>query len=182
MKYWYDCEFEEYGKTIIPISIGIVSEDDRELYLINKGYMDSYFDIEPYYWKDEPSVISCWLDDNVLDKITDEDVETYGVVYEDWSSKILDFISDGGKYIDRKSIELWGHFGAYDHVLLCQTFGSMVQLPEPIPMWTHDDMQIRNGQRWQDRDLVKFPQHSAISDAKFQKYQWECWTNSASIG
>ncbi len=33
MRYWYDTEFIEDGKTIDLISIGIVAEDGRELYL-----------------------------------------------------------------------------------------------------------------------------------------------------
>ena len=34
MKFWYDCEFLEDGKTIEPISIGIVCEDGREYYAV----------------------------------------------------------------------------------------------------------------------------------------------------
>ena len=35
MRYWYDCEFLEDGRTIDLISIGIVAEDGREYYAVN---------------------------------------------------------------------------------------------------------------------------------------------------
>lgn len=35
MRYWFDTEFIEDGKTIDLISIGVVAEDGRELYLLN---------------------------------------------------------------------------------------------------------------------------------------------------
>ena len=35
MRYFYDTEFLEDGRTIDLISIGIVAEDGRELYLVN---------------------------------------------------------------------------------------------------------------------------------------------------
>ena len=181
MKYWYDWEFEEHGKTIIPISLGMVSEDNRELYLINKEYMMSYAYQEGYHWRGEPSMLTDWLCKNVIDKIPQNDVDTYGVNYDDWGPIVLNFISDKNRYLNREDIELWGHFVSYDHVALAQIFGPMVNLPKPIPMWSHDDMQIRNGQHSPLRDPAIYPEHHALHDAKFQKYQYECWTSSATI-
>ena len=37
MKIFYDTEFIENGRTIELISIGMVAEDGRELYLVNQG-------------------------------------------------------------------------------------------------------------------------------------------------
>ncbi len=182
MKYWYDTEFESDDSTIIPISIGIVSEDDRELYLINKEYMQSVIDLEGYYWRGHASTPSKWLWDNVIDKIPQKDVEQYGVDYDDWGPIIQNFLSDKNRYLQREDIELWAHFSAYDHVMLAQVYGEMINLPKPIPMWSHDDMQIRNGQHTPFRDLAIYPEHSAIADARFQKYQYECWIGSATIG
>jgi hypothetical protein len=52
MRYWFDTEFIENGKTIDLISIGIVSEDNRTLELFNR--------YAPF-WK------ACdWVRDNVL--------------------------------------------------------------------------------------------------------------------
>ena len=35
MRYFYDCEFIEDGTTIDLVSIGIVAQDGRELYLVS---------------------------------------------------------------------------------------------------------------------------------------------------
>ncbi|MGL5060915.1 MAG: hypothetical protein ACRC62_13145 [Microcoleus sp.] len=55
MKYWFDTEFIEDGRTIDLISIGIVAEDDREYYAIN---YDCDF-----------SKASDWVRENVLSKL-----------------------------------------------------------------------------------------------------------------
>ncbi len=52
MRYFYDCEFIEDGKTIDLISIGIVAEDGRELYL-----QSAEFDAEK---------ASSWVQDHVF--------------------------------------------------------------------------------------------------------------------
>lgn len=176
MRFWYDCEFLENGKTIIPISFGMVSEDDRELYLINKVYLENHYVRWPYLWKSEVAATIPWVKDNVLDKIPAEDTKKYGIRWENWGSEIKNFITNGDKFMNRGDVELWGHFSAYDHVVLCQTFGAMIDLPEPIPMFTNDDMTIRNGQASPPRVASVYPEHHALYDAKYQKYQWESWT------
>jgi len=168
MRYWYDFEFEENGKTIEPISLGMVSEDNRQLYLINNTYMRRV-------WEKKHTPIP-WLQENVISKITDEDAAKFGYNIKLFPDLVLRFISDNGKYKSRNEIELWGHYAAYDHVCLAQLWGPMVNLPEPIPMFTNDDMTIRNGQEWPDRDFKLFPEHHALWDAKFQKFQWERWS------
>lgn len=35
-------------------------------------------------------------------------------------------------------VELWAWYESYDHVVLSQLFGTMVQLPNHIPMWTNN--------------------------------------------
>lgn len=170
-RYFYDFEFEEHGETIIPISLGMVADDGRELYLVNKKYMQSYHDLEGYYWKDKyASVMTNWLCINVCDKISREDVEKYGVDYEDWGPVILDFISKNGEIDDRRYVELWAYFAAYDHVALAQVFGPMIKLPEPIPMYTHELMQLLNGRR---TSTAPVDEHNALSDAKWNKWVWE---------
>lgn len=175
MKNWYDCEFESDETTIIPISIGLVSEDNRELYLINKEYMQSYIDLEGYHWRGNPSIITPWLCQNVCDQISQEDVNEFGLDYESWGDAILSFISNDYSIESRDEVELWGWYGAYDHVMLCQTYGRMIDLPQPIPMFTKEIEQIRYGAEELERDLVKFPEHNALSDAKYQRALYEYW-------
>lgn len=35
-------------------------------------------------------------------------------------------------------VEFYGYYSAYDHVLLCSLFGTMMDLPKGFPMYTHD--------------------------------------------
>lgn len=172
MRYWYDTEFDENGERIIPISFAATSEDGRDLYLINKGYLDAYENNKEYYWKGihraEPNK---FVIDNVLDKISAEDVAQYGLPHGEWSDVLYKYLTDNGNVHD---IELWGHFAAYDHIVYCQSFGRMIDLPSPLPMFTNDDMTIRNGQQPPPRGL-DLPAHHALADAKYQKLQFEAW-------
>lgn len=171
MRYFYDTEFEDNGKTIIPISIGIVSEDNRELYLINKHYMNTWFNEEPYRWNNEESNPSQWVIDNVLCNITEEDVEEYGSYVDYWQNHIKRFISDNNTYTHRSEIELWGYYSSYDHVLLAQTFGPMINLPQPIPMFTNDLMSFKKDLKPEQDEAV----HHALYDAQWNKKLWEVW-------
>ena len=175
-RYFYDFEFEEDGTTIIPISLGMTSEDGRDLYLVNRGYMQSYIDLEGYEWRGHPSVLTNWLCINVCDHISQEDINTYGVDYDDWGPIVLDFISDGGTYFERKNVELWGYYVSYDHVALAQIFGPMIKLPQPIPMFSHD----LKTEIIKDRKIDFKPEieHHALYDAKWNKRVWETYKNA----
>jgi hypothetical protein len=102
MRYWYDWEFDEDGQTIKPISLGMVSEDGRELHLIN----------ETYFKQMEKGLVkpNSFVREHVLDKITPEARSFYGRGLNDFGTIILKFISDNGKYRERSEIELWDTF------------------------------------------------------------------------
>jgi hypothetical protein len=140
VRYFYDCEFLEDGKTIELISIGIAAEDGRELYLVNRD--------APWkrIKKDE------WLMANVVPKLP----RPYG----DWRNHmpkrwLIDFHNPAvqgrakiAEVVERfllgddlethEDLELWADYGAYDHVVLCQLFGRMIDLPPGVPMFTND--------------------------------------------
>lgn len=176
MRYHYDFEFEDNGKCIIPISLGIVSDDDRRLYLINQEYAQTYHDLEGYEWRGESSVITPWLCQNVMNKIEPEDVLLDGYPYDNWGNLVLDFISDSGRYTSRDEIELVGWYAAYDHVALSQIWGSMMSLPEPIPMFTRELEDFRKGQLTPARNKEELPEHHALFDAIYQKQIYDAWT------
>lgn len=169
MRYWYDWEFDENGMTIKPISLGMVSEDGRELYLVNESYFD-----QMRHGLAKPNQ---WVKDNVISHISDEAHTVFGHPINAFPIIVKDFISDFGKYRERDEVELWGHFSAYDHVALAQLFGPMINLPKPIPMYTNDDMTIRGFQTPPPRP-DEMLEHHALWDAKYQKLQWEKWTQS----
>lgn len=142
MRYFYDCEFLEDGKTIEPISIGIVAEDGRELYLVNRD--------APWrrIKKNE------WLMTNVVPKLPQPHGDWILHMPKSWpidfhngaikpkaaiAEQVERFLLDDG--LDARDMELWADYGAYDHVMLCQLFGPMIALPRGIPMFTNDFQQ-----------------------------------------
>jgi hypothetical protein len=69
---------------------------------------------------------------------------------------------------------LWADYGAYDHVVLCQLWGRMIDLPEGVPMFT-SDLQTERG-RLGSPDLPSMPnvtEHNALSDAREVKHRYE---------
>lgn len=164
MKYFYDTEFIEDGKTIDLISIGVICDDGREFYLQN---MNCQFDDA-----------SEWVQANVFPSLTDFDIPSLSAVWGHdtsvWmphdriSAALLDFIAAGNNGKDDK-LELWGYYADYDHVALCQLFGTMMDLPKGFPMYTRDLKQ------WCDQlGNPKLPkqgkgEHHALADARWNK-------------
>jgi hypothetical protein len=169
-RYFYDWEFQEQQDpytgltTIFPISLGMVSDDGRELYLVNNSYSQ---------WEYMGLVeTSDWVRENVLNYITDIDRSQCGYNFKRFGRLIKQFIEDtpGGKITDRSYVELWGYYADYDHVALSQCFGSMINLPDSIPMNTMDLKQLVG------RDNIGFSpesEHHALSDARWNKQVWE---------
>lgn len=157
MRYWYDTEFLEDGSTIELISIGIVAEDGREYYAVNRDAPWSRIHADK------------WLSDNVVPSLptdlTDRTYKHHGHIAND----VRDFL-----LFDKKP-KLWAWYGAYDHVVLCQLWGKMIDLPQGIPMFTHDlRAMMDTGQAMmlpkQDDGL-----HNALADARHLKVRYEAF-------
>lgn len=139
MRIFYDTEFHERGSraAIEFISIGMVNEDGDEYYAISSSVQ---------WWAVYKHV---WLRENVLTQLpgkvkhfgngggTFEPDESSGLFLP--PARIAEEVSafcypgsNGGK------VELWAHYSDYDHVVLAQLFGSMVDLPKHMPMYTRD--------------------------------------------
>jgi len=63
-------------------------------------------------------------------------------------------------------LELWADYGAYDHVALCQLWGTMMALPDGIPMWTHDLRQAIELAGNPDLPEQGEGEHNALADAR----------------
>ena len=181
MRYFYDCEFLEDGRTIELISIGIVCEDGREYYAVNaempidriKGHdwlmrnvmptlpvtgrnsLDAYIAQSPNHFP-RPSITMVDIDRTVTC------VKPSRVI----ANEVRDFLlADDESNHDR---ELWAYYSAYDHVALCQLWGTMMNLPDGIPMWTHDLMQA-----WEQAGRPEKPsqkgEHNALEDARWNR-------------
>lgn len=165
VKYFYDTEFHEDGKTIDLISIGMVSEDGREFYAVS-----SEFDTRRV-------AKNRWLMDNVMPSIQHETftvVDFYGapvvrdIYVTDPAVKTREEIRDGIlEFVDGTWPEFWNWYGAYDHVALCQLFGKMVDLPKKFPMFSADIKQLHKEAGSPDMPKQPSGLHNALEDAKW---------------
>lgn len=149
-RYFYDTEFLEDGSTIDLISIGIVAEDGREFYAVN-------LDAD---WSRIHS--HTWLEQNVVPHLP-----SYGG--KAWQTR--EQIRAGVRMFLTGRPELWADYCAYDHVVLAQLFGPMVNLPDHIPMFTNDVRALAGWLRATERDLPPQygNQHDALADARHVK-------------
>lgn len=163
---FYDWEFDENGDTIKPISIGMVDEDGRELYMINRDYIDLVQSGE--------YTPSQWLQDNVLAHISENDYIDYAMPFEFFAPILLDFVSAGGTITSRADVRLWAYYAAYDHVRLAQCWGPMINLPEPIPMFTNELQQYIEDRLPDNQYLAFGPEleHHPLYDAKWNLRAW----------
>lgn len=148
MKIWFDTEFIEDGKTIDLISIGMVREDGATLYIEN-----SECDL---------SRASDWVKANVLPHLTGP------------SAAVPRFrIAQCVKEFAGSQPEFWAYYADYDWVVLCQLFGTMMDLPKGWPMFCLDVQQLAS-----EVISAKLPpqpedEHNALSDAIWAKAAYE---------
>jgi hypothetical protein len=146
MKIWFDTEFIEDGKTIDLISIGMVREDGAKYYAEN---------VECDLSKASP-----WVRENVLPLLggTNPPMRRYMIA------------DDVRAFVGHKP-ELWAYYADYDWVVLCQLFGTMMDLPESWPMYCRDVKQLCD-----DLGNPKLPpqdgEHNALKDALWTKKAW----------
>lgn len=179
MRYFYDCEFLEDGKTIDLISIGIVAEDGREYYAVNRDAP----------WKRIKK--HEWLMANVVPHLPQPHGDWRNHMPKRWlidfhnpAVKGRDTIADQverfllGDDLQRYTdLELWADYGAYDHVALCQLFGPMIALPPGVPMFTHDLQQElrRRGNPTVPEQPAGL--HNALDDARHLKACFDALTS-----
>lgn len=178
MRFFYDTEFIEDGRTIGLLSIGIVADDGREYYavvddteLLNEAAANPWLreNVLPslpvrYYSTRTPA--TCWSWDDVH--------PDYGrVLMRDVIAReVRDFLAPQPLTFDRAdACELWADYGAYDHVALAQLWGPMIQLPPGIPMWTNDLRQeiARLGLTDADLPQQEAGHHNALADARHNR-------------
>lgn len=173
---FYDWEFFEDGRTIKPISIGMVTDDGREYYAVNAAMpMDR---IRHHEWLMSNVVphlpltpasqapLERYLSNSLANRghaydieldVTHPDVKEPSEIADDVRDFILAAAPD---------IELWAWYGAYDHVTLCQLWGKMIDLPKGIPMWTNDLRQERHRLGNPEMPRQAAGEHNALDDAR----------------
>lgn len=151
---WFDTEFIEDGHTIDLISIGMVREDGHYLYLEN-----SECDVKQ---------ASDWVRANVFPRLE-------GGIAEMSRAEIAIAVQ---RFAGEKP-EFWGYYADYDWVVLCQLYGTMMDLPKGWPMFCLDIKQ--EAERLGNPKLPDAGkgEHNALADARWNKSAWEFLQNKA---
>jgi hypothetical protein len=173
VRYFYDTEFLEDGKTIELISIGIACEDGREYYAVNS---------EITTWKLRRRIKRhTWLMDNVIPHLPKPSGDWNNDMPRSWmfnynanevkpraaiAAEVREFLT--GDLPDGTDVELWADYCAYDHVALAQLWGPMVNIPDGIPMFTNDIQSYARlaGISPRHLPLTAGTEHHALADAR----------------
>lgn len=149
MRIWFDTEFIEDGKTIDLISIGLVREDGHYLYLENSEC--------------DRDRASEWVRKNVFPHLEG------GIALMNRAE-----IAAAVRLFVGEKPEFWGYYADYDWVVLCQLYGTMMDLPKGWPMFCLDIKQacVADG----DPRLPEQGkgEHNALADARWNKlaHEW----------
>lgn len=198
MKIFYDTEFLEDGRTIEPISIGMVREDGRTLYAINDELLRPPPGVMPAPGSLYARVIRHeWLMANVVPHLplhapkegmkahapVGSTLEGTGFFHLDPEhpavlpkrlirAQVREFVLGAGEP------ELWSWYSSYDHLVLCQLFGKMSDLPDGFPMHTNDVMTLATlaGGRQPDEPKQLTNAHDALADAWHHEQLWHFYT------
>lgn len=195
MRFWYDTEFLEDGKTIDLISIGIVAEDGRTYYAVS----DEFRRDSRAWWKrwfnrkgslENRVRRNAWLMENVVPSLPRLHGDARNHAPQSWlfdyharevkpprqiAAEVRGFLLlDGGP-------ELWADYGAYDHVVLCQLWGRMIDLPSGMPMFTRDIQQeaARLGFTWDQLPQQDEGLHNALADARHCRVKFDFLAQAA---
>lgn len=155
-RYFYDTEFVERidGHPWIDlVSVGIVSEDgQREYYAVSTEF--------------DPRPALPWVRRHVLDKLPAHSDPA-------WRPRARVRVEVEAFLTADGEAELWAWYGAYDHVALCQLFGTMTDLPRALPRFTRDLRQL-----WEEVGSPPLPPvprdaHDALADARHNLARWQ---------
>lgn len=150
MKYFVDTEFYEDGRTIDLISLGVVAEDGREMYRCSRDA--------------QLHLVSDWVRENVLPKLP-----AYGDrVWRTRGEIALELAGFVDPQIGEKP-EFWGYYADYDWVVICQLFGTMMQLPKHFPRFCRDLKQLSVDVGSPNHPPDPKDEHNAIADARWNR-------------
>lgn len=151
MKYFFDTEFLEDGKTIDLISIGIVSESGETYYACAS---DADWDrIKRHEW----------LSQNVLPHLPVD--QSHWRPKAQIAKEIAQFVGEFP--------EFWADYSAYDWVVLCQLYGTMFDLPETWPMYCRDVQLLKEIAGIKEFPVLNDKEHDALADAMEVKARFD---------
>ncbi len=137
MKIFVDTEFIERGPNypLTLISIGAVRDDGEEFYAVSSDF--------------DEAVCNEWVKTNVLPALGSA------------PRKPVVRIADEFRLFAGQSPEFWADYCAYDWVVICQMYGTMMDLPSGWPMWCHDLRNLAGERQFESKGVV----HNAFDDA-----------------
>jgi hypothetical protein len=173
-----DWEFFEDGLTIMPISVGFVCEDGRELYMVN-----AEANLHAFAVQNETGV---WLRKHVLPtlpvKMGQLDPYVWDTDHPHYEAHVFSKAAMRAQILHymRASSgfpELWANYGAFDMVCLKWLWGNM-RAQDPIMPWYCNDLQqllrsnVVNPASLPQQDPET--EHNALGDARHLRdcYDW----------
>jgi len=179
-RYYLDTEFADNGLNDLRlISLALVCDDGRELYLCNSAWLGD--DGQP-----DASNADGWLREHVFPqlpycKCPENSACRRGALYfvhksdcrwrrtPDMREMIIDFVKDPG---NGERVEFWAYFASYDWILLCWIFGRMLDLPKHFE-WLVHDLRVwatTLGYTGKFKELVPDSgHHDALADARWNR-------------
>lgn len=152
MKFFLDTEFYENGSTIDLISIALVAEDGREFYAVNR---EARLDL-----------VSDWLRENVLVSLPLYGHSTW-MTRDAIAAELVEFVGESRGY--GKNHDFWGYVSAYDWVVVCQIFGTMMNLPAFWPKHCNDLKQWSEQLGRPKHPTKPSGAHNALVDARWNR-------------
>lgn len=179
-RYYLDTEFYDnpHTRTIELISIGLVSDDNRELYFASTEWLGNDGQADTARADD-------WLRNNVFSQIPSctcpgvEDWRTRPYHPEHQSSccwrsreEIADAIREFIHEEPKEQIEIWAYYASSDWVVFYQLFGKMIDMPKHFPFFVRclKQYSIDIGFKGKFRELLPDSgHHDALADARWNR-------------
>lgn len=142
-RFYLDTEFIEDGVTVTLISIGVVCEDGREFYAESSQV--------PWHHASD------WVNENVRPHLHDTPIPE-----RDIAERLRAFVGDARP-------EFWSWCSAYDWVVICQLYGTMMDKPAGWPSYCRDIQQELDRWGYSDDDVPPHQgtAHDALADARW---------------
>jgi hypothetical protein len=156
MIYFLDGEFMEDGKTIDLLSLGLVAQDGRELYLINNSV--------------DQAKANDWVKANVIPQLWSDVGYAKPNCYCS-RPQIADYVKEMVGTDPRPTF--WGYYADYDWVAFCQLFGTMMDLPKGFPMYCRDIKQLCDMLGNPNLPKQGKGEHHALLDARWNKAAYD---------
>ena len=151
---FYDTEFiEAPGRPVELISIGVVTDAGEEYYACSTAFSEAD--------------AGDWVRRNVIPQLPSPAHSAWRAP-ERIAAEVQELLTREGT-----EPQTWAWYGAYDHVVLAQLYGTMSEMPALLPRWTRDLRQL-----WEHLGRPRIPKqragkHDALADARHNRKVYE---------